>query len=92
MSSTERDGVRYFNCCLCDDIFEGWGDNPDPIKDSEGNWFGEDEECCNDFNKLFFSSVFHYATTPTLQVFHLPFHFLKSQCSLFVDFVFETND
>ncbi len=50
MASTERNGTRYFNCCLCRDIFEGWGSNPDPIKDSDGEWFAEEEECCDDCN------------------------------------------
>lgn len=49
MASTERNGVRYFDCCLCDGIFEGWGNNPDPLKDSDGEWFKE-EECCDDCN------------------------------------------
>ncbi len=44
MASTERDGIRYFNCCLCDEIFEGYGNNPDPIRDSEGKQFDEDEK------------------------------------------------
>jgi hypothetical protein len=52
MASTEKDGVRYFNCCLCNEIFEGWGNNPDPIKNSEDEWFDEDEECCNDCNSM----------------------------------------
>jgi len=52
MPSTERDGVRYFSCCLCGEIFEGWGNNPDPIKNSEGEWFDEDEECCDNCNNI----------------------------------------
>ena len=46
MSSTTRDGVRYFGCCLCGDIFEGYGNNPDPLvtpPDDDTEW---DEECC----------------------------------------------
>jgi len=50
MASTERDGVRYFNCCLCRDIFEGWGNNPEPVKDDEGNYFDDEEECCDSCN------------------------------------------
>jgi len=50
MASTKRDGIRYFNCCICEDIFEGYGNNPDPIKDSDGEWFDEEEECCNNCN------------------------------------------
>jgi hypothetical protein len=55
MSNTIRDGVRYFGCCLCDNIFEGYGNNPDPVKDKrwkliEGEDFKEDDECCIDCN------------------------------------------
>ena len=50
MSNTEIDGVRYFRCCLCTDFFEGWGNNPDPVRDTEGEYFNEDEECCNECN------------------------------------------
>ena len=50
MSNTERNGVRYFGCCLCGDIFEGYGNNPDPIKDLEGRYYDEEEECCDNCN------------------------------------------
>jgi hypothetical protein len=50
MASTKRDGIRYFNCCICEDIFRGFGNNPDPIKDEEGKPFDEDEECCDSCN------------------------------------------
>jgi hypothetical protein len=50
MASTERDGVRYFNCCICDEVFEGWGNNPYPVKNTLGEDFGEDDWCCNDCN------------------------------------------
>ena len=50
MASTKRDGIRYFNCCICEDIFRGFGNNPDPIKDEEGKPFDEDEECCDRCN------------------------------------------
>lgn len=29
-------------CCICGKEFEGWGNNPSPIK--------EEGECCNDCN------------------------------------------
>jgi hypothetical protein len=50
MSSTERNGVRYFGCCLCGDIFEGYGNNPAPLvtpPDDDTEW---DEECCDNCN------------------------------------------
>lgn len=47
MASTERDGIRYFGCCLCEDIFEGFGNNPDPVKNTDDEYFNEDEECCD---------------------------------------------
>jgi len=48
MSSTTRDGVRYFDCCLCGEIFEGYGNNPEPV---ESTWDDDKEveidvECC----------------------------------------------
>lgn len=52
MASTERNGVRYFNCCICGEFFEGWGNNPDPITDEEGKPFDENEECCNSCNAM----------------------------------------
>ena len=50
MSSTTRDGVRYFGCCLCGDIFEGYGNNPDPVTDLEGRYYDEEDECCDNCN------------------------------------------
>jgi len=50
MSNTIRDGVRYFGCCLCDDVFEGYGNNPDPVKNTEGEDFDTEEECCDRCN------------------------------------------
>jgi hypothetical protein len=50
MASTKRDGVRYFNCCICEDIFEGYGNNPYPITNEDGNLFWDEEECCDSCN------------------------------------------
>ena len=50
MASIEKDKHTYFYCCLCDEIFEGYGNNPDPIRDSEGKQFDEDDECCDNCN------------------------------------------
>jgi hypothetical protein len=50
MSSVMKGKVRYFNCCLCDDIFQGYGNNPDPVTDLEGRNYGEEEECCDSCN------------------------------------------
>lgn len=52
MASTEREGVRYFNCCLCSDIFAGYGNNPYPVTDLEGRYFDEEEECCDKCNNM----------------------------------------
>ena len=52
MASTERDGLRYFGCCICEDIFEGWGNNPDPVKNTDGEYFDEEEECCDNCNSM----------------------------------------
>jgi hypothetical protein len=50
MSNTIRDGVRYFGCCLCDDVFEGYGNNPDPVTDLEGRPYDDEDECCDNCN------------------------------------------
>jgi hypothetical protein len=52
MPSTEKDGVRYYSCCLCNDILRGYGNNPEPVISS---WDEEkqeelDVECCDDCN------------------------------------------
>jgi hypothetical protein len=52
MSSTKLDGVRYFNCCICRNIFQGWGNNPDPVKNSENEYFSENDECCGGCNAM----------------------------------------
>jgi hypothetical protein len=52
MSNTIRDGVRYFGCCLCDDVFEGYGNNPDPVKNIDGEYFDDEEECCDNCNSM----------------------------------------
>lgn len=50
MSSTIRDDVRYFDCCLCGAIFSGYGNNPEPMTDLDGEAFDDEEECCIDCN------------------------------------------
>lgn len=53
MSSTVIGGIRYFGCCLCGDFFEGYGNNPDPVKNTDDEYFDDEEECCNNCNSLF---------------------------------------
>lgn len=37
-------------CCICGKVFTGWGNNPDPVKDKNGNLFPEDARCCDECN------------------------------------------
>lgn len=37
-------------CCICGKVFEGWGNNPDPVTDENGNLFPEDARCCDECN------------------------------------------
>lgn len=37
-------------CCICGKVFTGWGNNPDPVKDENGNLFPEDARCCDECN------------------------------------------
>ena len=37
-------------CCICGKEFTGWGNNPDPITDADGNLFDENDCCCDDCN------------------------------------------
>jgi len=48
-----KNGVRYFVCCLCDDIFQGNGNNPEPVTDLEGRPFNDEQECCDNCNSIF---------------------------------------
>ena len=41
-------GVK--TCCICGKTFEGWGNNPDPITDKDGNLFPESARCCDECN------------------------------------------
>ena len=36
--------MEKFTCCICGKEFEGWGNNPYPIK--------EDGRCCDECNNL----------------------------------------
>ena len=35
---TEYNGTEYWTCCFCEEIFTGFGNNPDTHRD--------DDECC----------------------------------------------
>lgn len=37
-------------CCICGKQFTGWGNNPDPVTDENGNLFPEDARCCDECN------------------------------------------
>lgn len=37
-------------CCICGKEFTGWGNNPDPVTDKDGNLFDEDARCCDECN------------------------------------------
>jgi hypothetical protein len=52
MPSTERNGIRYFSCCLCGDILRGFGNSPEPLVNSWDDKKQEelDVECCDDCN------------------------------------------
>lgn len=45
------DGVK--KCCICGREFIGWGNNPDPITDENGDLFPEDARCCDDCNSIY---------------------------------------
>ena len=40
----ERDGIEYWTCCFCTNIFTGFGNNPDTEND--------DDECCDQCNDI----------------------------------------
>jgi len=50
MASIERNGKRYFSCEICQDIFEGFGNNPDPFIDVQEF---DQAECCDNCNYQF---------------------------------------
>ena len=37
-------------CCICGKEFIGWGNNPDPVTDENGNLFPDEARCCDDCN------------------------------------------
>jgi len=37
-------------CCICGKPFTGWGNNPDPVTDENGNLYPEDARCCDECN------------------------------------------
>lgn len=39
---TEHNGTEYWTCCFCEEIFTGFGNNPDTHRD--------DDECCDHCN------------------------------------------
>ena len=40
-------------CCICGKEFTGWGNNPDPVTDENGNLFPEDARCCDECNAMY---------------------------------------
>lgn len=40
-------------CCICGKKFSGWGNNPDPITDKDGNLFPENARCCDECNGMY---------------------------------------
>lgn len=36
--------MRYYTCCICGQVFTGYGNNPWPVNDDKG------AECCNRCN------------------------------------------
>ena len=50
--------MEKFTYCICGQVFEGFGNNPDGAVWRDGDKivmpeFDEDERCCNDCNSLF---------------------------------------
>ena len=50
--------MKKFTCCICGQVFEGFGNNPDGAVWRDGDKivmseFDEDERCCNDCDNLF---------------------------------------
>jgi len=37
-----RDNTEYRTCCFCEDVFQGYGNNPDTESDND--------RCCNECN------------------------------------------
>ena len=37
---------KIFQCCICGDVFTGWGNNPYPVNKDEN------ARCCNDCNSM----------------------------------------
>jgi len=44
--TTIRNGVEYWTCSICDEIFSGFGNNPWPVTE------GDEDRCCNDCNSI----------------------------------------
>lgn len=38
------------DCCICGKKDIGWGNNPDPITDKNGNPFPDNARCCDECN------------------------------------------
>jgi len=34
-------------CCICGESFTGWGNNPAPVKDTQGHDFTSNQYCCD---------------------------------------------
>jgi DNA-directed RNA polymerase subunit RPC12/RpoP len=45
--------METYKCCICGKEFTGWGNNPWPVKNSEGKDFGPNDRCCNECNSEF---------------------------------------
>lgn len=40
----KKDGIDYWTCCLCNETFSGFGNNPEPVNNDINN------ECCDNCN------------------------------------------
>ena len=49
LGGNEMNEKKYV-CCICNREFMGWGNNPDPVTDENGNLFPEDARCCDECN------------------------------------------
>ena len=44
--TTTHNGVEYWTCSICDEIFSGFGNNPWPVTE------GDEDRCCDNCNSM----------------------------------------
>lgn len=44
---------KTYKCCICGKEFKGWGNNPDPVTDENGNLFPDNARCCDECNGMY---------------------------------------